>query len=119
MSLKQRLGDLEKRFLPGSARRRERKEASERWELWYFEQQRKLVAGAEIEPPWIAFPNSDALSGWNQGFSEAWKLNVWMPFWRKMNEAEQANYLERWQPPTQNWRESVTIYWVGNTDKLR
>jgi len=71
MSLKQYLGDLEKRILPGLVRGRERKQASERWEQWYFEQQRKLDSGAEVEPPWIAFPNSDALSGWNQGNTEA------------------------------------------------
>lgn len=118
MSLKQYLSDLEKKILPGLARGRERERASKHWEQWFLEQQRQLEAGAEIEPPWIAFPNSDALSGWNQGYAEVWKLNVWMPFWTKMNEAEQTNYLARWQP-SQDWRESLTIYWVGNTGKLK
>jgi hypothetical protein len=119
MSLKQYLGDLEKRILPGLARGRELKQASEHWDQWYLEQQRKLESSEEIEPPWVAFPHSDALSGWSQGQTGEWKLNVWMPFWTKMNEAEQARYLERWQPPNQDWHDSLTIYWIGNTSKLK
>jgi len=79
---------------------------------WYAEQQRKLEAGEEIEPPWITFPNSNPIYGWNQGYEEAWKLNIWTPFWRKMTGEEQNAYLERWHLPSEDWRETLTLYWT-------
>ena len=89
------------------------------WNQWYAEQLRKLEAGEEIEPPWIAFPASLAWVGWNQGRPEAWKLNVWLPFWQKLSKEEKDAYLQRWQPPSEDWRESLTIYWVGHLSKLK
>lgn len=71
------------------------------------------AAGEEIEPPWIAFPHSSPIHGWNQGETEYWKLNVWLPFWTTMSEIERDRYLQRWQPPNDDWKESITAYWVG------
>lgn len=92
-------------------------ESSERqkdvhWQTWFDEQLRKLDADEEIEPPWIAFPNSLPL-GWNQGYQQEWKNNVWLLFWRRMNEEKQENYFNRWQP-SEEWRETLTIYWIGD-----
>ena len=80
-------------------------------ERWYAEQERKLEAGEEIEPPWIAFPASNPIHGWNQGYEEAWKLNVWLPFWRRLSVEERNAYLDKWHPPSEDWRETLMIYW--------
>ncbi len=93
------------------------KNSDSQWQSWYAEQKRKLNAGEEIEPPWIAFPNSTPY-GWNQGYQEAWKNNVWIIFWNKMSEAEQADYLNRFVPPSEEWSETLIIYWVGDWNKL-
>jgi hypothetical protein len=79
-------------------------------ERWYAEQERKLVAGEEIEPPWIAFPASNPIHGWNQGYEEAWKLDVWSPFWRRLSVEEKNAYLDKWRPPNEDWRETLMIY---------
>jgi hypothetical protein len=83
-------------------------------EEWYELQIRKSDAGDEIEPPWVAFPNNSPIYGWNQGFQEAWKTNVWLPFWRSLSEEKQNEYLKKWRPPDDDWRETLTIYWVKN-----
>ena len=87
------------------------------WRTWFDGQQRKLEANEEIEPPWIAFPDSLPL-GWNQGYQQEWKNNVWLVFWGKLNETEKKDYLNRWQPPSADWHETVTVYWVGDWSKL-
>lgn len=81
------------------------------WEKWYNEQRNKLASGGEIEPPWISFPNSSPIHGWNQGYQEEWKNKVWVIFWNKLDAAEQVNYLSRWKPPSEDWRETITVYW--------
>lgn len=83
-------------------------------EQWWAEQIETATAGGEIKPPWIVFPNSSPIYGWNQGGNEYWKTNVWMPFWTAMSEDERESYLEKWQPPDEDWRETITVYWTGN-----
>ena len=83
---------------------------------WFSEQTVKLEANAEIEPPWIAFPVSLALYGWDGGETERWKLEIWLPFWKKLSKSEQENYLEKWQPSEQ-WRETVTNEWRNKLKK--
>jgi len=85
--------------------------ADSEWEKWFEEQKHKLKSGEEIEPPWIAFPSSSPIHGWNQGFQEAWKNNIWIIFWNKLDIVEKVDYLNRWKPPSEEWRETITIYW--------
>jgi hypothetical protein len=80
---------------------------------------RKFGAGEEIEPPWVAFPNNSPVFGWNQGFQESWKTNIWLPFWRSLSAEKQKEYLEKWRPPNDDWRETLTIYRVGNFSQKR
>ncbi|MCD9186472.1 MAG: hypothetical protein LUM44_08560 [Pyrinomonadaceae bacterium] len=86
-------------------------EADAGWEKWSEEQKNKLKLSEEIPPPWIVFPNSSPIYGWNQGYQEAWKNNVWTIFWHKLVGAEKVDYLNRWKPPSEEWRETITIYW--------
>jgi hypothetical protein len=82
----------------------------------YKEQERKFVDGEAIEPPWVVFPLSSPNYGWDQGFGETWKLRIWLPFWKRLSRTQQGEYLENWQPPTDDWRKTLTIFWI---DKLR
>lgn len=66
-------------------------------QYWYRAELRKLEDDEEIEPPWIAFPYSEPW-GWNQGYQEEWKTNVWRPFWEKLNDEDKREYLEKWEP---------------------
>lgn len=84
-----------------------------KWENWYQIQLKKLNNNEEIEPPWVAFPASSPIYGWNQGLNEEWKINVWMPFWRNLNKDEKDEYLTRWQI-SEEWRETLIIYWSEN-----
>ncbi|HQU83569.1 MAG TPA: hypothetical protein PKY59_10605 [Pyrinomonadaceae bacterium] len=81
------------------------------WKKWFIEQKNKLDSGEEIDPPWICFPNSSPIHGWNQGYQEAWKNDVWVTFWNKLNNAEKENYLNRRKPPSEDWHETIMIYW--------
>ena len=84
---------------------------------WLKEQERKFAAGEEIKPPWIAFPLSSPNFGWDQGYGESWKLEIWLPFWKRLNDAKQKEYLEKWQPPTEDWYQTLTIAWVKKLRK--
>lgn len=84
---------------------------------WFRGQQAKLEADEEIEPPWIAFPLSLALFGWNTGKTEQWKLEIWIPFWNKLSQTDKVKYLEKWQPPNEDWVKLITIDWTGKLEK--
>lgn len=84
---------------------------------WFKDQKTKLKAGEEIEPPWIAFPYSYASFGWNSGTTEHWKLEVWLPFWKKLSQADKEKYLEKWQPPNEEWLKLITVDWNGKLKK--
>lgn len=96
---------------------RNRKKEQE-WEAWYAEQKDRLHSGEDIEPPWVVFPQSSPIYGWNQGTAEAWKNDIWIPFWNRMNEVEQGDYLKRWKPPSEDWFETLTIFWTGKFKQL-
>lgn len=83
---------------------------------WFNEQKSKLKKGEEIEPPWVVFPLSSPKYGWDQGYGESWKLQIWLPFWKKLNENKQKEYLKKWQPPSDEWYKTLTVQWI---DKLR
>ena len=55
--------------------------------------------------------------GWDQGYGEGWKLKIWLPFWKGLSEAKQTEYLEKWQPPTEEWYKTLTIAWVNKLKK--
>jgi hypothetical protein len=83
------------------------------WLEWQNEQKRKLETGEEIEPPWVFAPNTEPWSGeWRQGSGEHWLLEIWLPFWHRLNERERENYLKKWQPPAEEWNEYLTVHWV-------
>jgi hypothetical protein len=84
---------------------------------WFKTQQRKLESGEEIEPPWVAFPCSYASFGWDSNETEQWKLEVWIPFWKKLSQSEKDGYLENWQPPNEEWLKLITVDWSGKLKK--
>jgi len=74
---------------------------------------RNFTANKEIEPPWVFAPNTEPWSGnWKQGGGESWLLEIWMPFWQKLNINQRENYIEKWQPPTDDWYEYLRVHWV-------
>lgn len=77
----------------------------------------KLNNGEEIEPPWIVFPVSFATYGWDYGIHANWKLNVWMPFWDRLGESEQKNYIKKWKPPNEDWRRLIMDDWAEKPKK--
>lgn len=70
------------------------------------------IAKSELAPPWKTFPGQPPWwSGWRQGESEAWLQRDWLPFWRTLNTTERCDYLTRWVPPDDDWREYVSEHW--------
>jgi hypothetical protein len=69
----------------------------------------KLNQVGEVFPPWQAFPGYDSFSGgWRQGNGEYWMLNVWLPYWKQLSEAEKNNYINKWNAPA-DWKEKWQI----------
>ena len=81
------------------------------WEEWYDAQVRAYKAGLEIEPPWVAFPESEPWS-FKQGVNEAWLMEVFLPFWKGRTTEERVAYLEKWPPPSDFWREDLIEKWI-------
>lgn len=49
----------------------------------------------------------------NQELAPPWRLmQRWMPFWRSLSAEQRSDYLQRWEPPDEDWREYVTEHWV-------
>ncbi len=88
----------------------------EKWK-WLNEQKERVKNGAQLEPPWITFPISLSDVGWDDYFLESWKLNVWIPFWDKLNEEERTLYLAKFPPPDKEWKDNITIRWTGKIRK--
>jgi hypothetical protein len=62
-------------------------------------------------PPWIKYPNTEPTwGGWRQGTSEAWRHEIWLPFWRHLTPEQQQAYLEQY-PPDEDWRLFLTEFW--------
>ena len=84
------------------------------WRNRDIELRRKLEAGEEFEPPWVFAPNTEPWSGeWKQGGGEYWLLEIWLPFWQGLSLEQREKYLEKWEPPTKDWYEYLTIHWIG------
>lgn len=83
---------------------------------WYKKQMENAKAGIEVEPPWVVFPLSSPDYGWDNGYGEQWKLDIWLPFWKKLNEREQERYLEKWQP-SEEWKITLTVNWKNKLKK--
>ncbi len=63
-------------------------------------------------PPWIKYPGKAPYwGGWRQGESEHWLLHIWLPFWRKLTEAEQQIFLQNHPPPDAEWRDYILQHW--------
>jgi hypothetical protein len=84
---------------------------------WLKKQKEKLETEEEIEPPWVAFPSSYASFGWDSNETEHWKLEVWIPFWKKLSQSEKDGYLQKWQPPNEYWLKLITVDWNGKLKK--
>ena len=85
-----------------------------KWRKQEEELKRQLTAGEEFEPPWVFAPNTEPWSGyWRQGGGEYWLLEIWLPFWGELDAKQRENYLEKWQPPTEDWYEYLTVHWIG------
>ena len=90
-----------------------RKSKIQEWSEWFTAQQQALEAGAEIEPPWVAYPEQEPWwGGWRQGNGEAWLREVWIPFWKTLGPKERRVYVEKWQASPE-WREYLIAlgYW--------
>ena len=78
---------------------------------WFQEQQRRLLAGEEIEPPWIAYPHTDGWwGGWRQGNSQFWLESIWLPYWGKLSDKDRVEYAQRWEASSE-WREYLFDHW--------
>jgi hypothetical protein len=65
-----------------------------------------------VKPPWIQYPHSDPTwGGWRQGDSEAWLLDVWLPFWRQLGPQDRQDYLKQWPAPSEEWGLYVGHFW--------
>ena len=65
----------------------------------------------EVRPPWIEFADSTPWwEGWRRGEAEIWLHAYWRPFWRRLSALEQKEYLERWLPPSNDWREQIRFF---------
>jgi hypothetical protein len=72
------------------------------------EQLRRLEAGEDIDPPWVM--NNSELSPWDLRH-DYWLIEVWLPFWRKMNEQEREIYRKKWNMPDE-WYLVVSRFWT-------
>lgn len=61
-------------------------------------------------PPWVKYLNSEPTS-YNQGDSEEWLLQIWLPFWKQLSLEEQGIYLIQYPPPNDDWYLYLTHYW--------
>ena len=84
---------------------------------WFQKQLEDIRTEQEIKPPWVEFPLLSPDFGWSSGYGEQWKLQIWLPFWRKLNESEQTTYLQRFPPPNQEWIDLITVEWAGKLKK--
>lgn len=57
----------------------------------------------EIKPPWIEYPGYPPGDGFWRQSGEAWFAYVWEPFWNKLTDQEQRDYLNRLNAPVE-WR---------------
>ncbi len=79
---------------------------------WLESERAKLEAGEDIEPPWIQGNGVPPWSGsWRQGRGDFWLQEIWGPFWSGLSNDEREKYLERWQPPDDEWYEYITARW--------
>jgi hypothetical protein len=71
-----------------------------------------MSAIEQVRPPWVQYPDTEPWwGGWRQGTSEEWLQRTWLPFWRSLSDANREAYLQRWPPPTDDWRTYVTVFW--------
>lgn len=60
--------------------------------------------GEDVVPPWIQYPDLEPWwRGWGQGNSQGW-FNRWFDFWYSLTYEEHQAYIERWPPPSDDWR---------------
>ncbi len=91
---------------------------TEEFEQWLASQLNDLKLGVEIKPPWITYVGQEPYwGGWRQGFSEAWYIQVWLPFWKALSEDEQLTYVIKWYAPSE-WLEFLLDpdRWFGRTE---
>lgn len=86
---------------------------------WIESEKTKLAAEEDIEPPWIQLSTDPPWHPkWRQGNSDHWMNLIWVPFWRKKKLEEKKNYLEKFPPPDEEWRDYLMAHWWNNSDDL-
>ncbi len=71
------------------------------------EELRKFEAGEDIDPPWVKYDSTT--SPWELRH-DYWLLEIWLPFWRGMDDATRQTYRTKWNMPN-DWYEVVTMFW--------
>ena len=67
----------------------------------------------EVQPPWVEYERSEPTwSGWRQGPSERWLLDVWLPFWKGLTPEGRRSYLRKFPPPTEDWDFYLNVAWI-------
>lgn len=62
------------------------------------------VRTSEVAPPWVEHPGIGPGEFFWREAGEPWKTQVWEPYYNRLSEEAQAEYLARWKVP-QDWRE--------------
>jgi hypothetical protein len=56
-----------------------------------------------ISPPWVLYPEYGPGDGFWRQAGEAWFVEVWQQYWKKLSLDEQADYFQRWIP-AEEWK---------------
>ena len=70
-----------------------------------------------IEPPWIKYPNYPPYDTFWRQAGEYWFAYVWEPFWLNLTPSEQANYVQKWNPPQVWMNFYFDTKWLNDNDK--
>ena len=65
---------------------------------WHEEQKQNMLNNEEVQPPHFVYASSiDSSSVREEALIEPWANNIWLPFWKEMNEKERRDYSEKWK----------------------
>jgi len=71
----------------------------------------RALDAAAPDPPWVEFPGTEPIwAGWRQGDSEAWLLEIWLPYWQGLSPDDRGDYLRLNPPPGDEWRYYLEVW---------
>jgi hypothetical protein len=73
------------------------------------QQDRRLEAGVEIEPPWIVTPEYDPTT-YKWGDYNDFAREIWRPYITAMTIQQRAAYFEKWPVPPGVWYMYIHTY---------